>query len=132
MTATTELSAAPIRHPLASRILWFVVRLPGFTIALAGLGKVSWASAHWTRLFASWGYPSWFSMVVGAIEVTGGVLVFTPGKTRYGALLLAATMLGAFLTLFTHRGGQQGWGATPLVNFVWLAALAIAQWRRRS
>ena len=48
--------------------------------------------------FQEWGYPIWFVFVVGAIEVAGAGLLLIPALRFYGALLLAADMLGATVT----------------------------------
>ena len=129
MTATSDRPAATERRTAISIVLWVAARLPGFGIGIAGLAKF-YASARWDRLFLSWGYPTWLSKVTGAIEVAGAILLFVPRTTGYGALILAVTMLAAFLTLVTHRGGLLGWGATPLTYFMWLCALVIVRWKK--
>src|SRR5262249_3247341 len=116
---TTSAPIAPTRlRRAASVLIWIVARLPGFGIGMAGLAKF-YAAARWQRLFISWGYPAWFTVVVAVVEVSGAILIFVPRTTLLGAVILAVTMLGAFLTLVTHRGGQLGWGAAPLSYLVW-------------
>lgn len=118
-----------MRGRIVSGLLWAIARLPGFAIGMAGLAKF-YAAARWARLFVSWGYPAWLSKAVGVVELAAAILMFVPRTTLYGVVILAATMLAAFLTLVTHRGGLLGWGATPLSYFVWLGVLAIVTWRR--
>lgn len=129
MNASTEAAPAPSRRSVVSIILWVAARLPGFGVGMAGLAKF-YAAARWEGLFASWGYPTWLSKMVGVIEVAGAVLIFIPRTTLHGAVILALTMLCAFLTLVTHPGGRLGWGAAPLVYFVWLGGLAMALARK--
>ncbi|WP_458189983.1 DoxX family protein [Haladaptatus sp. NG-WS-4] len=53
--------------------------------------------------FERYGYPQWFFVVTGGIEVVGGLgllvgLVFAPILAVLGGLLIIATMIGAILT----------------------------------
>jgi putative oxidoreductase len=53
--------------------------------------------------FERYGYPEWFFVVTGGIEVVGGLgllvgLVFAPMLAVLGGMLLIATMAGAILT----------------------------------
>jgi putative oxidoreductase len=127
MMTTTERPA--VRSRTKAAILWTLARLPGIPIGVAGMAKF-YASARWDQLFASWGYPTWFSKVTGIIEVAGAVLLFVPRTSMYGLAILAATMLGALMTLLAHRGGRFGWGSTPLAYLVWFSVLAIVRARR--
>lgn len=112
----------------AGRILvWILTILPALGIGLSGISKFS--GSHWRDLFIGWGYPAWFTYVVGVAEVAGVIGLFIPRVARYAAVLLTAVMVGAFVTLFTHRGGPLGWGATPLVYIVMLTVVGIARWR---
>jgi uncharacterized membrane protein YphA (DoxX/SURF4 family) len=112
---------------IKQRTLWIAARLPGLFVGISGLVKLT-SPARWTRLFASWGYPDWWAYVTGVVEITGAILVFTPKTSRYGTLLLAVTMLAAFVTLWTHRGGTLGWGSTPLTYCIWLTIVTVVSW----
>jgi uncharacterized membrane protein YphA (DoxX/SURF4 family) len=52
-----------------------------------------------------WGLPELFVPVLGAVEVVVGALLLLGVATRYVALLLAATMVGAILTAGLIDGG---------------------------
>jgi uncharacterized membrane protein YphA (DoxX/SURF4 family) len=67
----------------------------------------------------------WFRYVTGGIEVLGAVLLLVPRLAGVGALLLAATMVGA---IFTHVAVIGGSFAVPLVLLVVTATIA---WARR-
>ncbi len=72
--------------------------------ALVGLAFVGSAVAKLTGTpemvenFARWGYPDWFIYFTGALEGVAALLVVIPKTRIYGAALLVATMVGAFLT----------------------------------
>ncbi|HXT17512.1 MAG TPA: DoxX family protein [Gemmatimonadaceae bacterium] len=67
-----------------------------------GLGKFdSRPGSEWVLIFARIGLGQWFRVFTGVVEVLGGVLMAPPRTSRYGALLLAATMLGAAIAHVT-------------------------------
>ena len=111
-------------------LLWAVTALVALGIGLAGAAKFLQAD-RWRELFTGWGYPPWFSVVVGVIEVAGAVGVLVPQLASYGATLLGVVMLAALLTLLGHPGGPLGRGATPAVYIVLLAVIAASRWRQR-
>jgi uncharacterized membrane protein YphA (DoxX/SURF4 family) len=110
--------------------MWVVTAAVALGIGFAGLGKFR-QPEMWRPLFAAWGYPAWFMLVVGGVEMGGAISLFIPRVAAYGALVLAVVMLGALATLMTHPGGPLGWGATPLVYLVALLGIAAARWQRR-
>jgi uncharacterized membrane protein YphA (DoxX/SURF4 family) len=63
-----------------------------------GWGKFG-NDGFWTTAFAAWGYPAWFRILVGAVEVTAGVALLVPATASYGAIALAVVMMGAWSTL---------------------------------
>ena len=65
-------------------------------INLAGIGAVK-------RDFARWGYPAWFHLLCGALELLSAALL--PGQqTRVLGLTLAgAIMIAALFTLLRNR-----------------------------
>ena len=79
---------------------------------LVGLAFIAAAAAKFTsapqmvEVFDHIGAGQWFRYVVAAIELMGGVLLLTPGRAIYGAMILAVTMLGALLTHAFIIGGQ--------------------------
>lgn len=119
------------RSRTRSILLWVVTILLALGLGLAGLAKFVAPSA-WEPRFVEWGYPAWFSMVVGAGEVAGAVGLLVPRLAFYAALLLCVIMMGALVTLLTHRGGPFGWGATPAVYIILLSVVAAARWKQRA
>ncbi|GJD63088.1 DoxX family protein [Methylobacterium frigidaeris] len=76
--------------------------------------------------FARFGYPLWFMYAVGAAQLLGAVLLWGRGTVAYGALLIAAVMIGA---AFSHlRAGDPVVMAVPaLVLLGASAGLAFAR-----
>jgi putative oxidoreductase len=77
--------------------LYLVSAFLTFVFLNAGWPKFS-DSSGWARAFASWGFPVWFRLLVGGIEVLGGVLLLVPRTAIYAAAALAAIMVGAMGT----------------------------------
>jgi putative oxidoreductase len=111
-------------------LVWAASVLAALGIGLAGLTKFV-APGHWHQLFIGWGYPRWFSLLVGAVEIAGGVVLLIPRLAFYGALVLAAVMLGAIGTLLIHPTAQFGI-AMPIVYLILLIVIATARVRMRA
>jgi uncharacterized membrane protein YphA (DoxX/SURF4 family) len=75
--------------------------------------------------FVRYGYPGWFMYVVGAMEVTGAVLLLIPRAARYGAIVLSVVMIGAMYTHLTHQETPNALG--PLVLFALLLFVAASR-----
>jgi uncharacterized membrane protein YphA (DoxX/SURF4 family) len=71
----------------------------------------------WTAAFARWGYPPWFRVAIGCLEVLGGLCLVIPWVASYGALTLIVVMLGALVT----RAGDGRW-----VDVAWLSSYITA------
>jgi len=64
----------------------------------AGWGKLD-GDPPWRVAFVGWGYPGWFRVLIGVVEVAGGVALLIPWISSYGALALSLVMMGAWSTL---------------------------------
>jgi uncharacterized membrane protein YphA (DoxX/SURF4 family) len=53
--------------------------------------------------FARWGYPSYWHLVTGALELAAAVLLAIPQTRLLGVVLGAAITLAAFATVTWHR-----------------------------
>lgn len=71
----------------------------------AGTDKMS-NDSGWARAFSHWGYPVWFRIAIGAIEIAAAFLLLVPRTARYGALLIMVTMLGGMGTHLVRDHGQ--------------------------
>ena len=53
--------------------------------------------------FRRWGYPSWFNLVTGVVELATAILLVVSITRPLGAALGLVTMLAAVATLVRHR-----------------------------
>ena len=97
-------------------------------VVMIGPGSQKFTSPVWERMFRTWGFPNGFYLVIGAIEVVGGVLLLVPKLASYSAMVLALVMIGAAATQIT-RGGRNGVG--ELVFAALLGLIAAIRWRDR-
>jgi uncharacterized membrane protein YphA (DoxX/SURF4 family) len=82
----------------ASRVaIWVLSLLLAFVFLMAGVPKLAGAQGH-VQHFASWGYPDWFRLVVGVVEVGSAVLLLFPRLAFLGAAGIAVIMVGATYT----------------------------------
>jgi putative oxidoreductase len=97
-------------------------------VLMAGPGSQKFTSNTWERMFRQWGYPDGFYLVIGAVEVIGGLLLLIPRTASYSAIMLAVVMIGAAATQIL-RGGRNGVGELVFAGL--LIVLAIIRWRDR-
>jgi putative oxidoreductase len=97
-------------------------------VLMAGPGWQKFTSPDWERMFRAWGYPDGFYLVIGAIQVVGGILLLVPRVASYSAMLLAVVMAGAAATQIL-RGGRNGVGEIVFMSL--LVAIAALRWRDR-
>jgi uncharacterized membrane protein YphA (DoxX/SURF4 family) len=92
-----------------------------------GLAKFDDASG-WAKAFTNWGYPKWFRMAIGVIELGGVALMFWPRVARWGAIAILVVMAGAWFTHIAFDGGRH---MTSEVVPITLASLVLwLRWRR--
>ena len=78
-------------------LLWIIAAAVAYDFLLQGWRKFD-PNGWWAPAFKKWGYPTWFMMLVGVIEVAGGLLLLLPKVRHFGAALLIMIMLGALVT----------------------------------
>jgi putative oxidoreductase len=105
--------------------LWTLQVLVALAFVGAGSGKLL-GSADMIALFEAVGIGQWFRYVTGLLEVVGAVLLVAPGKTAFGAVLLACVMAGAVVAHLTVVP------APPSAALVLFALAALIAWGRRS
>jgi uncharacterized membrane protein YphA (DoxX/SURF4 family) len=135
-TSVSQAARLPVR--IGKILLWTATLFPALVIGLSGVSKVV-TTGEWNLLFASWGYPAWFTVAVGALEIAGALLMLVPRLAFYGGSTLAAIMLGAVVTLMMHPGSHLFRGrqapmrtATPLVYLLILLIVAAVRWKDRA
>jgi uncharacterized membrane protein YphA (DoxX/SURF4 family) len=116
----------PWKRYLTLAAVWLMSAFLALIFVRAGWVKFSDTSG-WARAFAGWGYPAWFRVLVGAVEVAGGLLLLVPRTAVPAALALAAVMLGGMGTHVVH-----GQPAAIYHEALPLALLVLVAWLRRA
>lgn len=109
----------PSWAPVVLRVVLAAVFIP------AGLGKFVNHDAYVER-FERWGFgfaPGAVAILVGIVEVVGGLALLLGVVPRAFALVLIGNMLGALVTAGRVDGGQDIW--LPIVLIVLLGAIAL-------
>jgi putative oxidoreductase len=106
-------------------VLWTLQVLAALAFVAAGSGKLL-GSPDMIALFGAVGIGQWFRYVTGSLEVLGALLLVVPGKTAFGAVLLACVMCGAVVAHLTVLH------TAPTAPLVLLALIALIAWARRS
>ncbi len=102
-----------------STLMWVLTVLLGAVFIFAGAGKLI-GMDEMVRSFQQFGYPAWFRIVIGIIEVTCGVALFVPKLAIDAASFLIVVMLGAVLTELIVGDSV----IAPLVVLILLGSLA--------
>lgn len=80
---------------------WIVRGLIAVAFTLASLGKLT-ADPGVLDMFARFGFPNGFHLLIGTLELAGAVLLLIP-KTRFiSIMILAAIVVGAAGTHLLH------------------------------
>lgn len=103
--------------------LWIVTLL--MAVVMVGPGSQKFTGPTWERMFRAWGYPDGFYLVIGALEVVGGIALLIPRFASASALVLMVVMIGAAITQVT-QGGRNGVG--EIVFATLMALIAYARW----
>jgi putative oxidoreductase len=106
-------------------VLWTLQVLLALAFVAAGSGKLL-GSRDMVALFDVVGIGQWFRYVTGSLEVLGALLLIVPGKTAFGAVLLACVMAGAVVTHLTVLH------TAPTAPLVLFALTTFTAWGRRS
>jgi putative oxidoreductase len=116
---------SPIQLGRTGRIaLWAVQVVLAGMFLLAGSSKLLGAAAM-VALFDAIGIGQWFRYVTGLIEVGSAIALLVPSFAVFGALALAATMVGAIVTHVFVVGGS------PAMPAILLLGSAAVVWTRR-
>jgi putative oxidoreductase len=83
-------------------VLWIITLFLALVCLRSGWLKVT-GNVFWVRDFHRWGYPDWFRIVVGIVELTAMALLLVPRFASCGASLFVVVMLGAIFTHATHH-----------------------------
>ena len=130
---TTGSAASPSRlRRLAWRVVgafvWLLAIVQAAAMVDAGSSKFQ-SFAGWSGWFVKFGYPWWFSPVVGALEIVCGLLLLVPALSAYAAAILLVIMAGALHAVTTHTTDLSAFD--PILGGVMLAPILAARWSRR-
>ncbi|MEW9623387.1 DoxX family protein [Rhodanobacter geophilus] len=79
--------------------------------------------------YLKWGYPGWFHLVTGSLELTAAILIIRAPSRLLGSALGCAVMLAAIATVIIH--GQYGHAVPPLVVATFSLVVGWISWRKR-
>jgi len=110
-------------------VLWALTALLVMVFVRAGLAKFDPASG-WSKAFAHWGYPVWFRVLIGLVELTAAALLLWPRTAAYGAILIVAVMLGGMGThvFIDHRPAQV---TSEFGQVVFASVVVAGRWQLR-
>ena len=93
-------------------------------IAFFGAGAFNLAGGASVKAgFVRWGYPEWWNLVTGGLELLAALLIAIPSTRLIGLLLGAAILLAAVATVLRHRDYGH---LPPGLVLTTLAALDVA------
>ena len=111
-------------------LLWVLTLLLVAMFLNAGIRKFP-ESGGWTKAFRSVGYPVWFRISIGAIEVAAALLLLWPRTASYGAATVVVVMIGAIATVAVAHWPLRGMipGAVCLVVAM---IIFFGRWKQRA
>jgi putative oxidoreductase len=113
----------------AEVLLWALALFLIYVFGRAGLDKFDDGSG-WARAFRFWGYPVWFRILIGAVELAAAALLPWPRTAAYGALLIVGVMLGGMGTHVLVEG-RPGRVTSELGQLVFSSIVLAGRWRQR-
>jgi putative oxidoreductase len=116
-----------VRRGLLLAAIWIPTAILLTIFLPQGWAKFS-DSSGWAAAFRHWGYPVWFRILIGVVELGACAMLLWRRTAIIGALLIVAVMLGAWGThlVFDH-GRNMTSEVVPLV----LAGIVVAARRQR-
>jgi uncharacterized membrane protein YphA (DoxX/SURF4 family) len=82
-------------------VQWIITLLAALAFVSVGAGK--FRSPFWIAAFPRWGYNDGFRILIGVLEIAGGLLLAVPSTAVYAAILIDTIMVGAVATLAAHH-----------------------------
>lgn len=109
-------------------VIWIISILLTALFVMVGSRKLI-NPAPMGQAFVQWGYPAWFAMVIGLVEVGGGLLLLVPRVATYAAGALAVVMAGATVT-HLKTTGEAPRAILPIVLLTLSVIVGLARWRK--
>jgi uncharacterized membrane protein YphA (DoxX/SURF4 family) len=110
-------------------LLWGLSVMLILVFARAGWDKFDPGSG-WAKAFAHWGYPVWFRLTIGVLEVSAAALLLWPRTAAYGAAVIVIIMLGGMGThvFIEHRPAR---AMSELLQLVFASGVLAGRWKSR-
>jgi len=110
-------------------LLWALTGLLVVVFARAGWDKLHSASG-WAKAFAFWGYPVWFRILIGLLEIAAAMLLLWPRTAAFGAAIIILVMLGGMGThvFVEHRPSRV---TSELGQLAFSSVVLAGRWRAR-
>jgi uncharacterized membrane protein YphA (DoxX/SURF4 family) len=106
--------------------VWTLRVILGVAFLYVGMTKLT-GTGNTVEYFAAIGWGQWFRYATGLADVVGAVLLFVPGWTFTGAIVLFCSVgSGALISLTVLRGNPM-WGG-PVMVVVPLAITLLTAW----
>ncbi|HEX6552684.1 MAG TPA: DoxX family protein [Ktedonobacteraceae bacterium] len=112
---------------LSTGLCWFIA-VEFFLLApfkFSPVGILGWPSYY--VKFVNWGYPAWFSPVIGACELFGALMLTLPRRRFLGAVILVAILTGAVTTHIVDHDMLADNFSSP-IELVLAGIAALTQW----
>ncbi len=93
---------------------WVLRVLLGMAFLLIGTTKLA-GIANTVAYFEAIGWGQWFRYLTGSLDVVGVLLLFVPGYTFYGTIMLVSSVGTATVLSLTVLRGNPIWGSTAMV-----------------
>ena len=117
-----------VAQKVGSILLWLLTIFQALALGVAGFAKFGSADV-WIEMFTGWGYPVWFSYLIGAAEMVGAIGLLVPRFATYAASGLFVIMVGALATIVINVDPL---GVTaPSINLIALSIIAAARSKTR-
>jgi putative oxidoreductase len=109
---------------------WVAAALLTLIFVPAGWSKFSDHSG-WAVAFRHWGYPTWFRILIGVLELGAVALLLSGRWAIVGAAVIIAVMLGGMATHVMFDGGRHMTSEVVPIVLASLVLLMRAIDRRR-
>ena len=110
-------------------LLWGLSVMLILVFARAGWDKFDPGSG-WSKAFNHWGYPVWFRILIGVLEVAAALMLIWPRTAAYGAAVIIVIMLGGMGThaFVEHRPAR---ATSELTQLVFASGVLAGRWKSR-
>ena len=110
-------------------LLWILAAMLIMVFVRAGWDKFD-PTSGWARAFSFWGYPVWFRVLIGVLEIAAALLLVWPRTAAYGAAIIIVVMLGGMGThvFVEHRPSRL---TSELLHLIVASMVLIGRWRAR-